>query len=70
MSYVQRIETGVLYIIVVVDMRTNALSVLLRLGLLAVTMLLVTIMTACLLSVRAASTVLDMVGFSTLCMEK
>ena len=51
-------------------MRMNSLSVLVRLGLLAVTILLVAIMTVCLLSVRAASKVLDMVGLSNLCIEK
>ena len=51
-------------------MRMNSLSVLVRLGLLAVTILLVAIMTVCLLSIRAASKLLDMVGLSNLCTEK
>ena len=55
MSNVQRIETGVLYILVGVDIRTNALSVSVWLGLLAVTILLMAIMTVYLLSVRPSS---------------
>ena len=69
-GHVQRKETGVLYILVGVDMRTKALSVLVRLGLLAVTILLVAIMTVCLLSIRAAPKLLDVVGLLNLCIEK
>ena len=60
MSDVQRIETRVLYILVVVDMR-RMLSVLVHLGLLTVTILLVAIMTVYLLGVLAASKLLDTV---------
>ena len=70
MSDVLRIETGVLNILVGVDTRMNALSVLVRLGLLAVTMLLMVIMTVCLMSVLAASNLLGMVGLLNLCIEK
>ena len=69
MSDVQRIETRVLYILVVVDIR-RMLSVLVQLGLLTVTILLVAIMTVYLLGVLAASKLLDMVGLSNLCIEK
>ena len=69
MSDGQRIETGVLYILVGVDMKINALSVLVRLGLLAVTILLMVIMTVCLMSVLAASN-LGMVGLLNLCIEE
>ena len=69
MSDVLRIETRVLNILVGVDTRMNALSVLVRLGLLAVTMLLMVIMTVCLMSVLAASN-LGMVGLLNLCIEK
>ena len=67
MSDVQRIETGAL---VGVDIKMNALSVLVRIGLPAVTILFMTIMTVYLLSVRAAMKLLDMVGLLNLCIEK
>ena len=51
MRKVQRIEKEVLYILVGIGMRTNALSVLVRLGLLAITISLMAIVTVCLLSV-------------------
>ena len=70
MSDVQRIETGVLYILVGIDMRMNALSVLVRLGLLAMTILLMVIMTVCLMSVLAASNLLGMGELLNLCIEK
>ena len=70
MNDVQRIETGVLYILLGVDMRTNALLVLVQLGLLAVTILLMFKMTVCLLSVQTASKLLDRVGLLNLCIEK
>ena len=70
MRDVQRIETGVLYILVGVDIRINALSVLVRSGLLAETILLMIIMTVCLMSVIAASRLVDMVGLLNLVIEK
>ena len=70
MSDVQRIKTGVLYILVGIDMKMNALSVLVRLGLPAVTILFMTIMTVYLQSVQAAMKVLDMVGLLNLFIEK
>ena len=70
MSDVQRIKRRVFYILVDIDIRTNALSVLVRLGLLTVTIFLVAIMTVYLLGVLAASKLLDMVGLSNLCEEK
>ena len=70
MSDVQRLETGVFYILVGIDMRINALSVLVRLGLLAVTILLIVIMTVCFMSVLAASNLLGMVGLLNLCIER
>ena len=70
MSDAQRIETEVLYILVGVDIRINALSVLVRLGLLAVTILLMVIMTVCLMSILAASNLLGMVGLLNLYVEK
>ena len=51
-------------------MRTNALSVLVRLGLLAVTMLLMVIIRVRLMSVLAAENLLGIVGLSNLCIEK
>ena len=70
MSDVQRIETKIPYILVGVDMRTIALPVLVWLGLLTMTILLIAIMRVCLLSVQAASKLLDRVGLLDLCRKK
>ena len=59
MSDTQRIETEVLYILVGVDMRINAV----------LEQLLVVIMKVCLMSVLAASILLGMVGLLNLCIE-